>query len=253
MTPGTSSRAPGVFGCLCSRSKATDDRGAGEEQVDVKAPAPGQVRGQRAAEQQPDRAAAGRDRPVDAERLAAFLRVGEGRGEQRQRGRREDGAENALAGAGGDQHREVDRRAADGGGHGEAREAGDEHDLAADQVGEPAAEQQQAAERQRVRRHDPLPVHVAEAQVALRRRQRDVHDRGVKHHHQLRDRDDDQDQPAARVRLGGRRVPARAASRCSPPLARGRLPRTLQPPIWRVLFRLQEEHNTKRRNHLRSG
>src|ERR1700756_3253968 len=54
----------------------------------------------------------------------------------------------------------------------------------AEATAEPAEEQQQAAERQRVRRHDPLPVHVAEAQVSLGRRQRDVHDRGVKDDHQ---------------------------------------------------------------------
>ena len=49
----------------------------------------------------------------------------------------------------------------------------------------PAAEQQQAAERQRVGGDDPLAVVVGEAEVGLRRRQRDVHDRRVEHDHQL--------------------------------------------------------------------
>ena len=43
-------------------------------------------------------------RAVDAERLAALLRVAERGGQQRQRGRRQQRAEHALAGAGGDQH-----------------------------------------------------------------------------------------------------------------------------------------------------
>ena len=42
-------------------------------------------------------------------------------------------------------------------------------------------------------------------QVVLRRRQRDVHDRGVEHDHQLRDRDERERQPALVVvgRRGG--------------------------------------------------
>ena len=161
-------RAPWL--ALEQPQRAAGDRGAGEDQVDVQAPAPRQVLGQRPAEQQPDRAARARDGAVDAERLAALLRVAERRGQQGQRRRRQHRGEHALAGAGGDQHREVDRGAADRRGDGEAGQAGEEHDLAADKVGQPAAEQQQAAERQRVRRHDPLPVHVAEAQRMLRRR-----------------------------------------------------------------------------------
>ena len=44
---------------------------------------------------------------------------------------------------------------------------------------------------------------VGEVQRALRRRQRDVHHRGVEHDHQLRERDHHQDQPAPRVRRRG--------------------------------------------------
>ena len=99
---------------------------AREDQVHVQAPAPGQVLGQHAAEQQADRAAAAGDRAVDAERLAALLRVGERGGQQRQRRGREQRAERALAGAGRDQHGEVDRGAADGRGAGEAEQAGQE-------------------------------------------------------------------------------------------------------------------------------
>ena len=67
--------------------------------------------------------------------------------------------------------------------------------LAAEQVAEPAAEQQQAAERERVRGDDPLALVVAEAEVLLGRGQRDVHDGRVEHDHQLSDAEDREDHP----------------------------------------------------------
>jgi hypothetical protein len=57
--------------------------------------------------------------------------------------------------------------AADGRRSGETGHPGQERDLATDQVAEPSAEQQQAAKRQRVGGHHPLPVHGAEAQRPL--------------------------------------------------------------------------------------
>jgi hypothetical protein len=63
--------------------------------------------------------------------------------------------------------------------------AGQERHLAAEQVGEAVAEQQQAAERQRVRGDHLLPVGGGEMQRLLRRRQRDVHDRDTEDHHRL--------------------------------------------------------------------
>jgi hypothetical protein len=178
---------------------AAGDGNTGEDHVDVEAPAPGQVRGQRAAEQQTDRGARARDRAVDPEGLTPLLRVAEGRGQQRQRRGRQHRGEHALAGAGGDEHGEVDRGAADRRGYGEAGQPCDEHDFAPEQVGQPPAEQQQAAERQRVRGDDPLPVHVVEVQRVLCRRQCQVHHGQVENDHELRDADDGQDPPAPRV------------------------------------------------------
>ena len=60
------------------------------------------------------------------------------------------------------------RRSADRGGEGEADQAGDERPLAAEDVTDLAAEQQQAAERQRVGGDDPLAVGVAEVERLLR-------------------------------------------------------------------------------------
>ena len=178
---------------------APDDGQAGEDQVHVQAPAPGQVLGQDPAEHQADRAAGAHDRAVDAERPAALLRVGERRGQDRQGRGREERAEHALRGAGRDQHAEAGRRAADGRCGGEAQRAGQEHVPAADQVAQPPAEQQQAAEREGVGGHHPLPVHDAEAQGLLGGGQCDVHDRGVKNDHELGEADGAQNEPSAGV------------------------------------------------------
>ena len=76
-----------------------------------------------------------------------------------------------------DEHAERAGGAADRRGDGEAEQAADEGPLAAEQVAEAAAEQQQRAERQRVGGDDPLALVVGEAEVLLRAGQRDVHDR----------------------------------------------------------------------------
>jgi hypothetical protein len=57
---------------------------------------------------------------------------------------------------------------------------------AAEQIGGPAAEQQEPAERERVRGHDPLQVGLREVQVAADCRQRDVDDRQIDHRHEER-------------------------------------------------------------------
>jgi hypothetical protein len=140
---------------------------AREDQVHVQAPAPGEVLGQDPAQHQSDRAPAAHDRAVDAERLATFLGVAERGGQDRQRRRREKRPERALGGAGRDQHAEAARGTTDGRCGGEAQHTGQERDLAPEQVAEPAAQQQQAAEGERVGGHHPLPLGGREAQVLL--------------------------------------------------------------------------------------
>ena len=74
---------------------------------------------------------------------------------------------------------------------------GDEQALPAEQVGRAPAEQQEAAEDERVGVDDPLQARPARsARPVLDRRQRDVHDRRVEHDHELRDADEDEDEPA---------------------------------------------------------
>jgi len=67
-----------------------------------------------------------------------------------------------LGRARGDEDREALGRASGSGRRGEARHADKEQPLAPVDVSEAAAEQQQAAERQRVCRDDPLPVRAGE-------------------------------------------------------------------------------------------
>ena len=189
------------LGLPAQQQRASGDPDRREEQVDIQAPPPRQVGGQRAAEQQPEARAAGRDRAVDAEGLGPFLHVGERRGQQRQGGRRQQRGEDPLAGTRRHQHGEAVRGAADGGGDREPGQPGQEGRLAADQVGQPPAEQQQATERQCVRGHDPLPVGVGETQGALGRRQREVHHGHIEDDHERGSADGGEDQPPPWVRI----------------------------------------------------
>jgi hypothetical protein len=190
-----------------------DRRHGGEDQVHVQAPAPRQVLGEDPAEQQADRGAAAGDRAEDPEGGVALLRVGERRGQQRECRGGEECAEDALQGTGGDEDAEGLRGPAEGGGDGEADQADDEGGLAAEEVADAAAEQQQAAEGEGVGGDDPLAVLVREGQGGLGGRQRDVHDRRVEDDHQLSEAEDPEDRPAAGV-VGVVRVGGHGSLRC---------------------------------------
>ena len=174
-------------------------RGDREGEVHEQAPAPGQVLGERAAEQQAEGSAADGDAAEDPERPAALVRVAERGGQERQRGGGEQRGERALQRARSHEHAEALGRAAGRGGDGEADQADHQGRFAAAVVADPSSDQQQAAEGERVGGDDPLALAVGEVQRILRRRQRDVHDRRVEHDHQLRDGDEDEDPPAAGV------------------------------------------------------
>src|SRR5690348_12578285 len=152
-----------------------DQPDGGKGQVDIQRPAPVQVLGQQAAEQQADRAGDPGDRAEDRERAAAGRAASERRGDDRQRGRGEQRPERALGGPPSGQDSEVRRRAGQRRRGGEPGQAGHEGAVAAEPVRQLPAEQQQAAERQRIGGYHPLAVRVGERQPPLRRRQRDVH------------------------------------------------------------------------------
>src|SRR4029079_18703829 len=170
----------------------------------VQAPAPVEDLGERPAEQEAERAAGAGDRAEDAERLPALGRIGERRGQQRERRGREHRREDALQRTRRHEHPERLCGAAQRGCAREAQKARDERPLAPEEVRDAPAEQEQAAERERVGGDHPLAGVVGEAEVALGGRQRDVHDGHVQHHEQLRDADHAEDQPAAGVvRISG--------------------------------------------------
>ena len=87
----------------------------------------------------------------------------------------------------------------------EDRDADHEDPPAAEQVGGAAAEQQEAAERDRVGGHHPLEARVREVERRADRRQRDVDDRDVEHRHEERGADERERLPAAWVAVSGQR------------------------------------------------
>ena len=83
----------------------------------------------------------------------------------------------------------------------------DEHAPPAEQVSGPAAEDQEAAERDGVSRHDPLDCIGGHLEFPLDRGQRDVHDAEIEDDHERGDENQGQLQRLAvrRVRRGGGR------------------------------------------------
>src|SRR6266496_1818565 len=137
-----------------------------------------------------------------AERTKALGRCGEGRRQDRERRGRQEGSECPLDGARAGKHAERSSGAADRGGDRESSKARDQGPLPAEQVGDLAAEQQQASEREGVGGHDPLPVAVAEVEGGLRRGEGDVHDGHVENDCQLSDGGEAEDPPTPRAFLG---------------------------------------------------
>jgi hypothetical protein len=190
-------RAVRRHGVLDEQSQRDDGGRHGQDQVDEQRPAPVEDLRQRAAEDQAEGCARGADHAEDRERAVALLRDGERRRQQAERGGREESGEGALQRTSADEDGEARSEAADRGGDGEPGQPSDEHPLAAEDITQPPAQQEQAAKRQCVGGDDPLARLVGEAQALLGGRKRNVHDRRVEHDHQLRDADDREDQPAA--------------------------------------------------------
>ena len=155
--------------------------------------------GEDAAEEHAEAAAAGHHEAEDAHRLRPFGLLGEEVHHQRQRDGRDDRAAEPLECPRRDQkpcrrgHTARDR------GNGEERDADQEHPAMAVEVTEPAAEQEEAAEREEIRIHDPRERRLREAEVFSDRRQRDVHDRRVEDDHQVAEAEDVQREPAGAV------------------------------------------------------
>jgi hypothetical protein len=101
----------------------------------------------------------------------------------------------ALQDARADEHLRRGREAAQERRNGEDGDSDHEDQPAAVGVGDLAPDQHQRRERQGVARHDPLELGEIGVEVALDRRQRDVHDGVVEHDHEEPDRDRRERQP----------------------------------------------------------
>ena len=75
-------------------------------------------------------------------------------------------------------------------------DAGQEQAPVAEEVAEPPAEQQEAAEREQVGVDDPRERRLGEPEILSDRRQRDVHDRDVEHDHQVAQAEDVEREPS---------------------------------------------------------
>jgi hypothetical protein len=172
-----------------------DEDGDPHWNVDVEDPWPRKGVDEDAAEQQPDSAAADCDRGPDRHRLRPLRTLGEGRRDDRERRRRDERRAQPLEAAADDQHLGARRECIQQRRDREDHDAGEEDPLAADEVACAPAEQQEATEDERVRVDDPLQVGVRHLEVALDRRERDVHDRRVEDDHELRHADEHQNEP----------------------------------------------------------
>ena len=172
---------------LVDQEEARDDAEDPDRDVDEEDPVPADVVGEKTADERADRERERGDARPDADRGAALPRR-ERRRDDRERRRVHQGGAGALRDARGDEHVARRREPAGKGREGEHRDADDEQETPAVGVGELSADQHERREGERVAAHDPLELREPDAEVALDRRQRDVHDGVVEHDHEQPER-----------------------------------------------------------------
>ena len=163
-----------------------------DRDVDQEHRAPAGELDQHAAEDLAGHEAYRGDRAVQADGTRALRPFGKAGGDERQRGGSDDGGARALEDPGGEQQRGVPGQSARQAGQRERDEADDEHAPPAEQVSGPAAEDEQAAERDRVPGDDPLHRVGGHVQLALDRGQRDVDDAEIQDDHERGDENESQ-------------------------------------------------------------
>ena len=178
------------------QSERQRDDGDADREVDEEDPVPAEHVGEDAAEQHAEAAATRGHEPEDAHRLRALGRLREERHHQRERDRRDDRGAESLDGPRADQELLRLCQPARERGEREEDDSSQEQPAVSEEVAEPAAEQQEPAERQQVRVHDPCQRGVRESEVRLDRRKRDADDRHVEHDHQVAQAEDEQCEPA---------------------------------------------------------
>ena len=193
--------ATGLAPASVGHDRVGDDRGGdADRRVDQQHPSPADRLGDDPAEQRAGGATEAVHRRPEADRPMQLGPGRERRGDDGQRGGGHERAAEALHSASHDQHLPVHRRATDERGDREQDQGGHEHPPLPELVGGPAAQHQEAGERDRIRVDHPLQVGRGEVQARLDRGQRHVDDAQVEDHHELRHTADDEDQRLARAR-----------------------------------------------------
>ena len=192
----------GVAGAAAAGDGAQGQDGGDDADghVDEEDRAPAEGGGEHAAEEDAGGDAHGADGAPDGQRGGALL-AGVAGDDDGQGGGGEHGGADALAGAGHDHGGGRGRGGGDQGRGGEHGQPGQEDGAAVEEVGEPAAEQQQAAGEQDVGGDDPLVVAAGERQRLPDGGQGDVHDGDVEDDHELGHQHQAEDGPRA-PRLG---------------------------------------------------
>ena len=161
------------------------ERGHRDRDVDEEDPLPRERIREHAAEQDARGGTEAADRAPDAEGDVPLPAFGERRHQDRERGGRDRGRAEALDRPGADQRGLRPGEPAEQRAEGEDHEPGHEDAAASEDVRRAAAEQQEAAEHERVGGDHPLQVRLRDVEIQLDRGECDVHDRDVEHDHEL--------------------------------------------------------------------
>jgi hypothetical protein len=188
---------------LLSRTYTGTQGEKADGHVDVEDPLPADVLREHAAEEHADGGARPCDGAEDAERLVPLRALREHHGDDREHRRGKDRAGGALEQAGGDEHLRRRRESRQEREERERAEADHEDEAPTEEVAHAPAEQQEAAERERVAAYHPLQVLGREAEIRLDGGQRDVHDGDVEDDHQIGDAEHGERLPAPGVECGG--------------------------------------------------
>ena len=154
---------------LCEQHGSQAESDERDRNVDEEDPLPRQCVGEDAAQEHACGGAEAANGAPDAERDIPFPAFGEGGHQDRERGGRDRGGAEALKRTSADQRCLGPREPAEKRADREHDQADHEHAPAAEQVGGPAAEQQEAAEDERVGGDHPLQVRLRELEVSLNR------------------------------------------------------------------------------------
>lgn len=171
-------------------------RGRCDRDVEVEDVLPPGGAGEKAAGDQPNgRAACAKSAP-DPERVVALGALSEHVHHDRQGGGQHDRGAQALNGSRCDQKRVAGRERASQRRRREHAQPCHQEPATPEQIRGMTAQQEKAAERERVRGHHPLQAGLGEVQVATDRRQRDIDDRQIDDRHEVRDRQQRKRAPA---------------------------------------------------------